>query len=117
MEHRWSERIPASFDVLLFKNNTPVATCKVNDISMYGVFIKSGPVKYPVNSVIDVGFTNNTENRKKVIRLSAYVARTSDEGIGLAFYDENIETFENIRKLIKEASNENSSVDLQENNK
>lgn len=101
MEHRWSDRIPSSLEVLLFRNNIPVATCKTRNISIYGMFAITGPLKYERNSLLEVEFVFSTQGRKKRYRIPAYVVHQTNEGLGLMFGDETPETISFIKNVIQ----------------
>jgi len=117
MEHRWSDRRSSSLEVLLFRNNIPVVTCKTRNISIYGVFVITGPVRYERNSVLEVEFVLSTKGRKKRYRIPAYVIHQSKEGLGLMFRDENPETTNFIKNVIQEVSGADSVDKLLVNNK
>jgi hypothetical protein len=104
MEHRWSDRIPSSIEVLLFHNNIPVVTCKAGNISHYGMFVKTGPVRYERNSQLEVEFIFNTKGRKKRFRIPAYVIHQSREGLGLMFSDDSQDTIHYIKGVIQDMS-------------
>jgi hypothetical protein len=109
MEHRWSDRVFSSLDVLLFKNDIPVVSCKASNIGLYGMFVKTGPVRYARNSVLDVEFpVSDKVRQKKTRRVPVYVVHQSDEGLGLAFRDETPETVGFVKKIIQSLNNEKS---------
>lgn len=104
MEHRWSDRISSSLEVLLFDNNIPVMTCKARNISIYGMFVKTGPVRYEGNRVLEAEFVFGRNGRKKRCRIPAYVIHQSNEGLGLMFRDENLDTIDFVKNVIQEMS-------------
>jgi hypothetical protein len=109
MEHRWSDRVFSSLDVLLVKNDIPVVSCKASNIGLYGMFVKTGPVRYARNSVLDVEFPVSTKERqKKTKRVPVYVVHQSEDGLGLAFRDESPETIGFVKKLIQNITNTKS---------
>lgn len=114
MEHRWSDRIPSSIEVLLFHNNIPVVTCKAGNISHYGMFVKTGPVRYERNSQLEVEFVFNAKGRKKRYRIPAYVIHNSKDGLGLMYGDDSQDTINYIKGVIQgmplEDSDENYPV-------
>jgi uncharacterized lipoprotein YajG len=112
MEHRWSDRIFSSFDVLLFNNNIPVVECKASNIGLYGMFVKTGPVRYARNSVLDVEIVTDAKKHPKKYRLPAYVVHQSKEGLGLAFKDDNPDVIGVIKNLIRNVSNNRSPGNL-----
>lgn len=116
MEHRGSDRVFSDFNVVLFKNNVPVITCKASNVSVYGLFVKTGPVKFHRNSILEVEFVTTSKSRKKIRRIPVYVVHHTKQGLGLAFMHEGPEIIGFVKKLINDTSNAMSLRSMSENN-
>lgn len=100
MEHRWSVRIPFTTEVILHHNGLPVAVCKSSDIGLGGLFIKTGPLIYPRDSVLDLSIELNTDQGRKRFHLRSAVVFRSETGMGLMFLDPNSTVSRTIRQLL-----------------
>jgi len=118
MEHRGSDRVFSDLSVVLFKNNVPVISCKASNLSVYGLFVKTGPVKFRRNSILEVEFVTptNSKSLKKSRRIPVYVVHHTKQGLGLAFMHEGPQIVGFVKKLINEASNAMSPRRLSGNN-
>ena len=103
MEHRWSVRVPFTTQVILHHNGLPVAVCKSSDIGLGGLFIKTGPLTYPRNSVLHIEIELNTELGPKRFRLRTSVVFSSESGMGLMFLESNSAVSRTIRQLLLDA--------------
>jgi hypothetical protein len=103
MEQRWSVRAPFTTQVILHHNALPVAVCTSSDIGLGGLFIKTGPLTYPRNSVLHIDIELNTELGPKRFLLETTVVFSSGAGMGLMFLESNSEITRTIRQLLLDA--------------
>jgi hypothetical protein len=100
MEHRWSTRTPYVTQVSLHHNSLPVAVCSVSNIGQGGIFVKTGPLTYQRNSILDVDIKLKTDQGPKWFHTRTIVIYRSDVGLGLMFLDANVELFRSIRQIL-----------------
>ncbi|MDT8384124.1 MAG: PilZ domain-containing protein [Gammaproteobacteria bacterium] len=127
MEHRWSDRISSVLEVSLFHNNIPVVACKTANISAHGMFVRTGPVAYARNSVLEVEFSPDKSSageddagrkrRAKKYRIPAYVIHQSKEGLGLMFRDDDSDAVSVMNAVMRDISGAGFTPPFSENNK
>lgn len=127
MEHRWSDRISSSLEVSLFHNNIPVVACKTANISAHGMFVRTGPVAYARNSVLEVEFSPGEysanegdagrKRRPKKYRIPAYVIHQSKDGLGLMFRDDDSDAVDVMNMVMRGISGAGVNQSISEKNK
>lgn len=85
MEKRASSRLPINYKIFIYHNHLPVAFCVTRDIGKLGIFAKTGPLVYKLNTELKIQFNIKTPTGSKHIALPARVRYADQFGIGLAF--------------------------------
>ena len=80
MEHRYSTRIPANFNVLIYRNGIPMINCRMRNIGLEGIYIDAGTATYPRHSMLDVEIEVATGKR---LRIRGFVIHSTPSGTGL----------------------------------
>jgi hypothetical protein len=81
MEHRYSDRLTADLNIVIFKRNLLVAMGVVKNIGSEGVFIESGFDDLTVNQLLEIEFFSN-EKPVKSRRFKAMVVHRNHLGFG-----------------------------------
>jgi len=100
MENRWSARTPLSVKVTLYHQRIPVAICTANNIGLGGVFVTTGPLTFPRNTLLDVEFKPDGRSKLSGYRMSTCVAHIANDGLGLAFMESDLEFKRKIRRML-----------------
>jgi hypothetical protein len=82
MEHRWGERIPVDIPIRLGAPLFSAKRGRLTNVSLSGAFIKT-KVDVRVLSRLHVVLELPRRAKQDAVVLTAYVARKSDEGIGV----------------------------------
>jgi len=83
----YPRRTAESAQVYLYAQGKSVIRCKVRDISRVGMLIMTDIV-LPLALPVELAFTClHTRQIVKIYRRSAYVARTSEDGVVVLFFD------------------------------
>lgn len=87
MERRTSERKLVEVSVYLSDTGYRIAHCMASDISDAGVYLKTNPLYLPRNRRLNLTFALHLKasNVVRLRRLSAVVAHTREDGVGLKF--------------------------------
>ncbi len=86
MERRNSTRSQAAQNVQLYCQELGIRRLRPVDISARGVYIKAqSPVGAPKGKMVKLIFIIDKGSLVKIARISAYVARVSDGGMGFGF--------------------------------
>lgn len=87
VERRLSARKPVDLSVYLSYPGQPRARCLASDISDAGVFLRINPLDLPRNVRVQLMFALHirSTNLVRLHRISAMVARTGAEGVGMVF--------------------------------
>jgi phosphopantothenoylcysteine synthetase/decarboxylase len=102
MEHRYSDRLTADLNIVIFKRNLLVAMGVVKNIGSEGVFIESGFDDLAVNQLLEIEFFSN-EKPLKSRRFKAMVVHRNHVGFGAEI--------ENIAEHVKVALRNSSLPD------
>jgi len=94
-------------DVLLFHNNIPVVHCKTNNIGTDGMFINSGSLSYPTDTILKVEFGSETQQGVEYFSLPAMVVHQNNSGLGLMLPGGESAPMQEWRKVVKQAINKN----------
>jgi hypothetical protein len=81
MEHRYSDRLNADLNIVIYKQNLLVAMGIVKNISSEGVFIESMYDDLAANQLLEIEFFAN-DSALKNRRFSAVVVHRSETGFG-----------------------------------
>lgn len=101
MEHRYSDRLTADLNIVIFKKNLLVAMGVVKNIGSEGVFIESGFDDLAVNQPLEIEFFSNEKNLKSR-RFKVVVVHRTNVGFGAEI--------ENIAEHIKMAWHTDSGL-------
>jgi len=105
MENRYSKRVPLQMDVLLFHDNIPVIHCKTNNIGTDGMFINTGSLNYPTDTILKIEFSSESKQGAEYFSLPAMVIHQSKYGLGLMLPGGESVPMQEWRKLVKQAIN------------
>jgi len=87
---RYPRRRSDGTQVHLYAEGISTQCCKVRDISKAGIFIQTG-TPLPLAQFVELAFTClHSRQIVKIYRRSAYVARTSEDGVVVLFFDRRI---------------------------
>jgi len=111
MENRYSKRVPVVMDVLLFHNNIPVVHCKTHNIGTDGMFVVSGSLSYPTDTIVKVEFCADSQQGPEYYSLPAMVIHQSNSGLGLMLPGGESLPMQEWRKVVKQAITKNMSTD------
>ena len=116
MENRYSRRVPLQMDVLLFHNNIPVIHCKTNNIGTDGMFINTGSLNYPTDTILKIEFSAESKQGSEYFSLPVMVVHQSKSGLGLMLPGGESVPMQEWRKLVKQAitSSPLNTADTQE---
>lgn len=81
MEHRYSERLAADLNIVIYKQNLLVAMGIVKNIGSEGVYIESRFDDLAVNQPLEIEFFANDSNSKSR-RFKAVVVHRDERGFG-----------------------------------
>jgi len=85
MEHRLSKRKQIAVDVSIYYPPLGLISGKTRDISLAGMFVETSGTELPKSAALDIAFIVNGDNKPKLQRVRALVARVTDDGVGLMF--------------------------------
>jgi len=84
-QQRKSIRRRAQYNVLLYHNSYPVKSCKVLNKSHDGLYIETGPVIFPLDIPLEIGFEATVKGKLSRFRLPVKVVHIANDGMGLKF--------------------------------
>lgn len=85
MEHRWSKRHSADFDIRVCVGGQEYRGCTAENISSGGLFARIPDATLARNSIVEVVFEGEGHLPFEKSRVSAMVAHSSTDGAGLTF--------------------------------
>ena len=88
MEHRYSKRISANIQTLIYKHGLPVAIGRVRDMSNHGVFIDCAADDVALHQPLEIEFLFEERRAEQSDRFKCFVARKEARGIGLCLFDD-----------------------------
>ena len=97
MENRWSQRKAIKINVMLHHNGIPVAHCRCRDLGIEGVFVESGPLTYPKNTLLDLAFLSDAN--EITTRVKVMVIHSSGSGLGLRFTNFGMDGLRAVKKV------------------
>jgi hypothetical protein len=86
MEHRYSDRTNADFNIVIYKQSLLVAMGIVKNIGKEGVFIESGFDELCVNQPLEIEFFGS-DRTAKGRRFKAVVVHRTEQGFGAEIAD------------------------------
>lgn len=91
MEHRFHQRRAVEADAVVFHRGNQVATCRTQDLSLGGAFIRTGPLSFCRHTPLEVELALGSDTRPSRHRLHAFVVHTRHDGAGLMFINTSVE--------------------------
>src|SRR6185312_922024 len=82
MEHRWGERVAVSVSVELSCGASPPVAGSLENVSSSGAFVRTAG-RRPPRGPIDVIFAQRDADRRRSVRVAAYVVRETHVGVGV----------------------------------
>jgi hypothetical protein len=103
MERRWHARAPIAMDVALYYDGLGMLRCRTRDVSLEGMFIKTGAIALPFHVPIDIVIPETTDAApgRVMHRLPAYVVRVANDGVGTMFRNLDIRAFRALQRLLR----------------
>ncbi len=98
MEHRYYPRLPALLEIDLYQRQRLLGRFNSHDISLDGLFVKTGPIGLERNDVIQLRIGIRSEKHW----MQGIVVHTGSHGIGIMLDELNKEPFQAIFRLFKE---------------
>lgn len=87
---RYLRRQSDGAQVYLYAHGKKSQRCKVRDISRAGMFVETDAA-LPLAEMVELAFTClHTRRIVKIYRRSAYVARASEDGVAVLFFDRGL---------------------------
>jgi len=80
VEHRWGERVAVSLTVQLSCKSSPPVVGSLENVSSSGAFVRTGG-RGPPRGPVDVIFAEREADRRRSVRVAAYVVRETDVGV------------------------------------
>jgi hypothetical protein len=110
MENRWSARIDSSVKVVLYHNRIPVITCQASNIGLGGIHVKSGPMIYPRNTLLEAKFQLDSDLGPKLFQVQTAVVYSDKNGLALMFIHSNAILTRTIKQLLHKSGKAKTSV-------
>ena len=99
-DRRWSARKTIELYVAIYYDRLGLLPCKTLDMSMEGMFVKTGRIILSLHSKVDAVFTHHGGTVSQQLRLPAKIVRVNAEGAGLQFHNFNSETYYFLREIL-----------------
>lgn len=100
MEQRHCLRLPLTLPVVLTTSGKTVS-CVTKDFGMGGMFLKINGEQPLIGERASVSFTLSQKQGNVSHSLNVVIARTTSDGLGIAFAQSNAVTFRSIQELLK----------------
>lgn len=100
MEQRNCLRLPINLPVVLSTAEKDISCC-TRDFGMGGMFLELDENQLSIGENAKVSFTLNQEKGNSTHCLNVVIARTANDGLGIAFAQSNVSTFRSIQELLK----------------
>lgn len=97
-DDRQSRRMETQAELLLYHQGVPAGSGKASDVSMDGLFVRTGPLDINRDDFVEVEY--RTPSGTKSYRFPAVVVRKEEDGIGLYVEREDKRAAEGIRALM-----------------
>lgn len=99
-DRRWSARKSIELNVALYYDRLGLLPCKTLDMSMEGMFVKTGRIMLSQYSKVDAVLTRFDGSVSQQLRLPAKIVRVSQHGAGLQFHNFDSDTYYFLRELL-----------------
>jgi PilZ domain len=99
MEHRWSVRKPHQCSVIVDCPRGGLAAAQLRNIGIGGMFVDTGKVDLPLNTLVNVAFALGREE----FCLPAMVVHRADNGTGIMFLESEPATIQTLRRALNAA--------------
>lgn len=99
MEHRWNSRTDTTIRVTLYHSRIPVIVCRASNISLGGLFVKSGPITYPKDTVLEAHFQLENDQGLYEFHARTCVVYSTGHGLGLMFIKPDTTLLKSIREM------------------
>ncbi len=86
LEHRWGDRVPLDYPVLLDAGPGLRAVGRLRNASLSGGYLEIA-IKVPLDIRLHVELEWRDRNRNERCRIPAYAVRADDAGVGLEWFD------------------------------
>lgn len=103
MEHRWSERAPATIRVLVYQDGVPIALGCTRNLSPQGAFVDLRGLDFQPTKSITVEFLTGPRVSGEQLRLAAMVVHVGTLGVGVMFLNLDAEIAGIVRSLMEQA--------------
>lgn len=87
MEHRYSKRVDAQLNVLLYRDGVPVAVGKTRNISANGVFVETIYQQQHGNRSMDIEFQPGEDPGTDKYYVKGMIVHRELDGVGLMIED------------------------------
>lgn len=87
MEHRRGQRLPCDISAVVAYRSLGLVSGKARNISTDGMYLESGPIVVPKNSLVSVHFRLNGRSARDRFETDAMVVWVGAGGMGLMFSD------------------------------
>lgn len=88
MEHRYSKRVVANLQALIYKSGLPIAIGRVLNVSKHGVFIDCAPDIAALNQPLRVDFFAYGRRMERSAGFMCFVVRKEIGGLALCLFDD-----------------------------
>lgn len=100
MEHRWSQRYPTAFKVLVLHDGVPVGSCTTGNISLEGMFVDSAMIEFSMDEILEADFVLQERSDIMHFRLPVLVRHVSSHGAGFMFLNFNTALFRVLEQVL-----------------
>lgn len=100
MEHRWSVRKPHQCSVIVDCPRGGLAAAQLRNIGVGGMFVETGKVDLPLNSLVNVAFALGRDESREEFCLSAMVVRRTDRGAGIMFLESEPDMLRSLHRAL-----------------
>ncbi len=88
MEHRYSKRVSADIQALIFKCGMPVLAGRVRNMSRHGVFVQCATEGFAMYQPLEIELFVPGMKALNTSRFKCYLTRKEHIGIALAIFDD-----------------------------
>ncbi|MEW7980313.1 MAG: PilZ domain-containing protein [Candidatus Sedimenticola endophacoides] len=100
IEHRRSARKPISMDVVVSCRNLGLVKGQTLDVGLGGMFVETGRVRLPVNTMINVSVLIEGAHGVSPFKTGAMVVHRRNGGAGVMFIDPPVELQTLLRRTL-----------------
>jgi hypothetical protein len=88
------------FNVLIYQDNLPVASCKGHDLGLDGLCLRSRNVRFGKHTTLEVEFSLRIGDEWRTIRIPAMVIHARGDTMGLMFADTGFKVRSLLRNVV-----------------